>query len=228
MKRWFSLAIMLMMVFSSLAAVSAQATASPSGNPVSHGDEGDRDGDGNGYSGGSSGGSGGYGGGRGGGYGRGGANVSYASSYINPDAGAATANPDVNQNSNCYQPDQYDDQQLSASGTNSRNVHNDACLFDRRGNYVDAPVSWESTGVGVIFRCPDPDGAGPKTAVVTGNRCYQTGFQATGMAGDGEYHLRLDNGTSAGGQYVSFCYDPENNGCRDARAISYIQINWTF
>ena len=120
--------------------------------------------------------------------------VARAISYINPDIGAATANPDVNPASNCARPDRRDTQQLSPAGTGTRNVHNDACLLDRAGSFVDAPVSWESTGAGVIFRCPDPDGAaGPKVAVLSGNRCFQSGFQSTGMAGDGEYHLRLNN-----------------------------------
>lgn len=150
----------------------------------------------------------------------------YAVSYINPDTGAATANPDVDPSSSCESPDQYDTQNLSTAGTGDRNVHNDACLFDRRGNDVDAPVSWESYGVGVIFRCPDPDGAGPKVAVLTGNRCFQSGFQTTGMAGDGEFHIRLNNTDTPGRQDVAFCYDPENNGCYDAKIVSYIGIDW--
>ena len=39
-----------------------------------------------------------------------------ASSYINPDTGAATANPDVDPGSNCFSPDQYDRQAFSPTG----------------------------------------------------------------------------------------------------------------
>jgi len=152
--------------------------------------------------------------------------VRYAVSYINPDTGAATANPDVDPNSECTSPDQTDTQKLSPAGTRTNNVHNDACLFDKRGNDVDAPVSWESYGVGVIAACPDPDGAGPKVAVLTGNRCFQSGFQTTGMAGDGDYHIRLNNDSTPGRQDVAFCFDPENNGCFDAKYVSYISIDW--
>ena len=153
--------------------------------------------------------------------------VVYTSSFISPDAGEATANEDVNPASNCYRPDQDDDQPVSQSGAPAQSVHNAACLFDRQGDPLDAPGSWETTGTGVIADCPDPDGAGPKTAVLSGNRCHQTGFQATGATGDGQYHVRLDNESGAGQQEVTFCYDPEDNGCQDARAASYIQINWT-
>lgn len=66
-----------------------------------------------------------------------------ASSYINPDTGAATANPDVDPGSNCFQPDQYDKQPFSAAGTATRNVHNDACFLDRNGNKLDGPASFE-------------------------------------------------------------------------------------
>ena len=43
-----------------------------------------------------------------------------AVSYINPDNGAATENPDVNDNSNCASPDRYDVQQLSDPGATNR------------------------------------------------------------------------------------------------------------
>lgn len=150
----------------------------------------------------------------------------FAASYINPDLGAATENPDVKTSSDCSRPDRKDRQMLSTVGTTDRNVHNDACLLDRRGNVVDAPISWETYGVGAIFACPDPDGAGPKVAVLTGNRCYQSGFQATGKAGDGEFHIRLNNTDTVGRQDVAFCYDPENNGCADARVVDDIRIDW--
>jgi len=39
-----------------------------------------------------------------------------AASYINPDTGAATANPDVDPGSSCYRPDQSDKQAFSPAG----------------------------------------------------------------------------------------------------------------
>lgn len=90
-----------------------------------------------------------------------------ASSYINGDAGV---NADVDPNSSCYQPDQYDKQRFSdpsPTGPGNRNVHNDACFLDRNGNKLNGPASFESSGVGFISACPDPDGAGPQTALLT-------------------------------------------------------------
>jgi hypothetical protein len=43
-----------------------------------------------------------------------------AASYINPDTGTATANPDVDPNSSCFRPDQYDMQRFSDPGTANR------------------------------------------------------------------------------------------------------------
>lgn len=103
-----------------------------------------------------------------------------AVSYSNPDTGAATTNPDVDPNSSCFSPDQYDVQQLSNVGMTNKNVHNDACFFGGRswswGGYggsqekVDGPATFESSGVGVISACPDPDNAGPKVAVLSNGR----------------------------------------------------------
>jgi len=84
-----------------------------------------------------------------------------ASSFINPDTGAATANPDVDPLSSCFRPDQYDMQAFSPAGTATKNVHNDACFLEN-GLKVDGPASFQSSGVGFISACPDPDGAGPK------------------------------------------------------------------
>lgn len=161
-----------------------------------------------------------------------------AVSYINPDIGAATANADVDPNSSCFNPDQYDTQRLSDAGTANRNVHNDACFFGRWGSYsgsntekVDGPASFESTGVGLISACPDPDGLGPKVSVLSADRkrCFQSGFQEKGVAGDKEFHARLNNRTDLGGpgtQRVVWCYDPENNGCADSRVKSTVSVNW--
>jgi hypothetical protein len=149
-----------------------------------------------------------------------------AVSYVNPDTGLATANPDVNAGSSCATPDQADSQQVSPSGTTTNNVHNDACLFDAVGFDVDAQVSFESSGVGVISACPDPDGGGGKTATNSGTRCTQTGYQETGAAGDFEYHARA-NSTVAGVQTITFCADPNGNGCADATISDAITITWT-
>lgn len=166
---------------------------------------------------------------------------SRASSYINRDTGAATENTDVNADSGCRNPDQYDNQKLSDPGTTNRNVHNDGCLYRSYGgyggyggssyggnDYFDGYVTFESSGVGVIAACPDPDGAGPKTATLSADklRCTQSGYQMKGTAGDFEYHTRLNNTDAPGQQRVTMCYDPERNGCGDARVKSSITINW--
>lgn len=149
-----------------------------------------------------------------------------AASYINPDTGMATANPNVNANSSCETPDDADAQQVSPAGSTVNNVHNDACLFDAQGLDVDAQVSFESSGVGVISACPDPDGAGgPKMATNTGTRCTLTGYQETGAMGDFEYHARL-NSQEPGTQTVVFCLDPNGNGCSDATISDSITIVW--
>ncbi len=172
---------------------------------------------------------------------------SRAVSYINPDIGAATANPDVNANSSCFSPDQYDTQKLSPAGTTTNNVHNDACFFGRSsGSYggwsggssgsdtkVDGIATFDSYGAGVISACPDPDNAGPKTATLIDrngdgrfDRCIQTGYQEKGIAGDKEFHARLNNTTAAGTQTVVWCYDPEKNGCGDSYIKSTVRVNW--
>ena len=148
-----------------------------------------------------------------------------AASYINPDTGAATENPDVDPNSECETPDQTDTQQVSPTGSTANDVHNDACLFDTGGFDVDAQVSFESTGVGVISGCPDPDGAGPKTATNTGSRCTMTGYQETGLAGDFEYHARM-NSQTPGTQTVVFCLDVNGDGCAGETIIDAITITW--
>lgn len=175
-----------------------------------------------------------------------------AVSYINPDQGLATFNPDVDPRSSCNRPDQQDTQKVSPAGSTANNVHNDACLFggsssgSRDGGsygggwndggwnggsggsygYFDGPASFEISGVGTFNACPDPDNAGPKTAAGQDTqRCYQSGYQMKDMAGDREFHARI-NSQIAGTSRVTFCYDPENNGCADARVKSQISINW--
>ncbi len=150
-----------------------------------------------------------------------------AASYINPDTGAATANPDVDPNSSCFRPDQYDMQAFSPAGTATNNVHNDACFLDDRGNKVDGPASFESEGVGFISACPDPDGAGPKVAILSADKklCFQSGYQQKGMAGDLEFHTRLNNNGEAGTQYVTWCSDSNRDGCDDERNKDSIRID---
>jgi len=156
-----------------------------------------------------------------------------AASYINPDTGAATANRDVDPDSSCYQPDQRDSQALSDPGTTNRNVHNDACFLDGRGNKVNGPASFQSSGVGFISACPDPDGAGPEFAILSDTNgdgrkdlCFQSAYQTKGTAGDFEFHARLNNDSTAGTQYVVWCSDNDRNGCRDEEVKDSIEINW--
>ena len=157
-----------------------------------------------------------------------------ASSYINPDTGAATANNDVDPNSSCFRADQYDMQMFSPAGTATKNVHNDACFLDRNGKKLDGPASFESRGVGVISACPDPDNAGPKTASLRDKNgdgradlCFQSGFQTKGIAGDFEFHARLNNTGMAGTQYVTWCSDKDADGCSDEWNKSSIRIDWS-
>ena len=159
---------------------------------------------------------------------------SSSQAYINPDTGAATANPDVDPTSSCFNPDQYDMQRFSDPGTANRNVHNDACFLEN-GIKVDGPASFQSKGVGFISACPDPDGAGPKVAVLSDKNgdgrndlCFQSGYQQKGTAGDLEFHARLNNNTGmAGTQYVTWCSDSDRDGCGDESVKSSIRIDWS-
>jgi hypothetical protein len=161
-----------------------------------------------------------------------------AASYINGDGGA---NADVDPNSSCFRPDQYDMQQFSDpnTGPGNRNVHNDACFLDDRGNKVDGPASFQSEGVGFISACPDPDGAGPKVAILSdtnrdgrNDRCFQSGYQDQGVkgradvAGDFEFHARMNNDSATGAQRVVWGYDPDMDGTRDTWVKDTIRIDW--
>ena len=167
-----------------------------------------------------------------------------AVSYINPDIGAATANPDVNQNSSCFAPDQYDMQQFSPAGTATKNVHNDACFLDKRGNKVGQGIgaTFELRGVGFINACPDPDGAGPETAKLSDSngdgrmdRCTQSSYQDKGVvgmddvAGDFEYHARINNNTAmAGDSDVKWGLDRDLNGLDGYRGNNDdIKVTWS-
>jgi hypothetical protein len=149
--------------------------------------------------------------------------------YVNPDPGLPTFNSDARVGSSCFIPDQEDTQRNSTPGSAANNVHIDACLSSQGGglgNRLDTRVSWDSSGVGTISACPDPDLTGPKTASNTGTRCIQSGFQTRGIAGDNEYHMRANNTSGAGIQTVVFCFDPEGDGCGNATATSVVTINW--
>ena len=152
-----------------------------------------------------------------------------ALSYIDPDPRLPTANPSVNDNSSCEDPDRYDRQRLS-TGSKDRNVHNDACLVKNRER-VSRPVSWRTEGVGYISACPDPDLAGPETARTEdtdgdgfADECYQSAYEEANE----EFHLRLNNFDDPGLQKVTFCFDSDQDGCDDAsdRATDRITIKW--
>lgn len=165
-----------------------------------------------------------------------------AASYINPDTGAATANPDVDPQSNCFRRDQRDNQALSPAGTATNNVHNDACFLDDRGNKVNGPASFQSRGVGFISACPDPDGNATNNNLDGGTNefarltdtngdgrndlCFQSAYQTGKGAGDFEFHARLNNTTMNGTQYVTWCADANQNGCRDEYVKDSISIEW--
>ena len=145
-----------------------------------------------------------------------------------------TENPDVRDDSSCAEPDQNDPQRLSDRGQVNRNVHHDACLLDGKGQEKNGPASFQSSGVGYISACPDPDGAGPEYAKLSDtNRdgrmdlCFRSSHQKTGRAGDLEFHARLDNDSKRGTQYVVWCADADRDGCRDERVKDDIRIEWT-
>ena len=167
-----------------------------------------------------------------------------AVSYINPDTGAATANPDVDPNSSCFTPDQYDKQKFSDAGSTNRNVHNDACFLDDRGNKVGKGIgaTYELRGVGFISACPDPDAGGPEFARLTdtngdgrNDRCVQSSYQDLGTVGvadrpgDFEYHARINNNTAtAGDSYVKWGLDRDLNGLDGYRGNNDdIAITWS-
>ena len=173
-------------------------------------------------------------GGDGGSYGGGGYGGVRAASYINPDNGMPTDNPDVEDDSSCARPDQKDRQQLSDPGKTNRNVHNDACFLDRKGQKKNGPASFQSSGVGWISACPDPDGNGPEYKEESDtdgdgrtDLCFQSSYQQAGKPGDLESHARLNNDSKPGTQYVVWCADADRDGCRDERVKDDIRIEWT-
>jgi hypothetical protein len=140
--------------------------------------------------------------------------------YVNPDTGKETENPGVAAGSGCDNPVQSDTMALGDEASGAGNVHVDACLFDGTER-VDTQAAFEVSGVGVIAGCPDADKEGPKTATKTGDRCVQGGFEQANL----EYHVRVVSAT-AGVQTVTFCADPEGNGCGDAEDVSTVRITW--
>ncbi|MBA2255700.1 MAG: hypothetical protein H0W05_00660 [Thermoleophilaceae bacterium] len=168
-----------------------------------------------------------------------------AISYINPDTGAPTENPNIDPGSSCFDPDRYDEAQpLSTPGTTDRNVHNDACFlgdsyssswrYSERDRRTDGPATFESFGTGYISACPDPDNGGPKVAITRDTDgdgrvdfCFQSGYQEKGVAGDREFHARMNNDSQPGDQTVVWCYDPDRDGCDDEDIKDVINIRWT-
>jgi len=140
--------------------------------------------------------------------------------YVNPDTGKETENPGVASSSECESPVQSDTMALGDEATGKGNVHVDACLFDG-STRVDMKAAFEVSGVGTVAACPDADKEGPKTATKSADSCLQDGFETANE----EYHVRVVSAT-AGLQTVTFCADPEGNGCGDAESTSTIRITW--
>jgi len=159
-----------------------------------------------------------------------------AASYINGDAGK---NADVDPNSSCFRPDQYDMQAFStaASGNpGNNNVHNDACFLDDRGNKVGKNIgaTFQSRGTGYISACPDPDGAGPAIRILRdlngdgrNDSCFQSSYQERGVAGDFEYHARVNNTGMAGSQDVKWGMDRDADGRIDGFNDDSIKVDWS-
>jgi len=159
-----------------------------------------------------------------------------AASYINGDAGK---NADVDPNSSCYRPDQYDMQAFSsvASGNpGNNNVHNDACFLDGAGNKVGKNIgaTFQSSGTGYISACPDPDGAGPAISRLRdlngdgrNDSCFQSSYQEKGIAGDFEYHARVNNTGMAGSQDVKWGMDRDADGRIDGYNNDSIKVDWS-
>ncbi len=159
-----------------------------------------------------------------------------AASYINSDGGA---NANVDSDSSCFTPDQYDRQRISSKSSGNpgnRNVHNDACFLDMNGNKADGPASFQSFGAGYISACPDPDGIGPKYAVLRDTNgdgrndlCFQSGYQESavpGASGNEEFHARVNKNSGEGRQQVVWCSDADADGCSDEDVADSITVSW--
>ncbi len=102
-------------------------------------------------------------------------------------------------------------------------------------------ATYESTGVGYISACPDPDGAGPqfaRTADTNGDgridRCSQSSYQDQGTLGvadrpgDFEYHARLNNNTAtAGQQNVRWGLDRDLDGLGYRGTSDSVTVTWS-
>lgn len=158
-----------------------------------------------------------------------------AVSYFNPDTGMPTENPDVDPNSGCGDeegeaPDQ-DDTQPVVTDPMTDNVHTDACLFDDAGARIDVQAAFQVSGVGSASACPDPDGmdiegmeADDKSATLSNGDtlCVLSGYEDANE----EYHVRTIS-DEPGTQTITFCADPEGNGCDDAELTSTTTVTWT-
>ena len=178
-----------------------------------------------------------YGGGSYGGGSYGGENFR-AASYINGDAGR---NADVDPNSSCYRPDQYDMQKFSSAASGNpgdNNVHNDACFLDRNGNKVGKNIgaTFQASGTGYLSAFPDPDGAGPAIRTLRdlngdgrNDSCFQSSFQENPAlaAGNFEYHARVNNTGMAGSQDVKWGTDSDGDGRIDGYNNDSIKVDWS-
>ena len=161
-----------------------------------------------------------------------------AASYINGDAGK---NADVDPNSSCYRPDQYDMQKFSDPATGNpgnNNVHNDACFLDSSGNKVGKNIgaTFQASGTGYISACPDPDGGGPAIRVVRdlngdgrNDSCFQSSYQENPAlaAGNFEYHARVNNTGMAGSQQVKWGVDRDGDGRIDGYDVDSVKVDWS-
>ena len=159
-------------------------------------------------------------------------------SYINGDAGK---NADVDPNSSCFRPDQYDMQAFSSAASGNpgnNNVHNDACFLDDRGNKVGKNIgaTFQSSGTGYISACPDPDGAGPAIRILRdlngdgrNDSCFQSSYQENPAlaAGNFEYHARVNNTGMAGSQDVKWGMDRDADGRIDDRNDDSVKVDWS-
>jgi len=103
------------------------------------------------------------------------------------------------------------------------------CLLTSGGVPFDGPATFESTGVGYITNCQDPDGDGPKTAVSRDRNndgrvdyCHLSGVSDIGVHTTGVSDLFGRPGI----QRLIFCFDPGNVGCRASRVQSQGVIRW--
>jgi len=159
-------------------------------------------------------------------------------SYINGDAGK---NADVDPNSSCFSPDQYDMQKFSSAASGNpgdNNVHNDACFLDDRGNKVGKNIgaTFQSSGTGYISACPDPDGAGPAIRILRdlngdgrNDSCFQSSYQENPAlaAGNFEYHARVNNTGMTGSQGVKWGRDGDGDGRIDSWNSDSIKVDWS-